>query len=81
MWPIEHAAIHHKEILMRLLIELIAVMTGIGLRNWKAVCVFLFALSFSVIMLGVLSKYGSMPVPYPLLFVLIGTVFIITNWK
>ena len=66
---------------MRFLAELIALIFALGIKHRKAVGVALFAFGFSVFMLGVASTYGRSPVPFPLLFVLIGTIFIIGNWK
>ena len=72
---------YREEVVMQFLAELIALIFALGIKHRKIVGVALFAFAFSVFMLGVASTYGRSPVPFPLLFVLIGTIFILGSWK
>ena len=66
---------------MRILAELLAALLGLCIKYRKSIGIFLVAFFFSLLMLGVATKYGRSPVPFPLLFVLIGTLFVMKNWK
>jgi hypothetical protein len=65
--------------LVRILVELLGALVYVALRNFKAVCLVLGALGFSILMYGLVSAHS--PVPYPLLFILFGTLFIVGSWK
>ena len=66
---------------MRTLTELLALLLGLCIKYRKSIGIFMVAFFFSILMLGVATKFGRSPVPFPLLFVLIGTIFIMKNWK
>lgn len=66
---------------MRILAEFFALLVGLGIKHRKTLFRALVGLVFSLVMLGVATRYGRYLVPFPLLFVLLGTIFVIKNWE
>lgn len=70
-----------QEIPVRIIAEFIAVLLALCIRHRRKVILFLFSLGMSLFILALMSDFGKTRVPFPLLFIILGTIFVMRNWK